>query len=67
MSRMNEQSQQEEEQQNLSGAFDYEEYLKNQFDKDFAEFVASYEKDYKNSPRVKGETAYQTASDLKPF
>ena len=52
MSRMNEQSQQEEEQQNLSGAFDYEEYLEKRFDKDFAEFVASHEKDHKELQRI---------------
>jgi len=46
MSRMNEQSQQEE-QDNLSGAFDYEEYLSKKFDEDFADFVASHEKEIK--------------------
>ena len=36
---------QQEEQLNLSGAFDHEEYLESQFEKDFAEFVAVREKD----------------------
>lgn len=39
-------------QENLSGAFDYEEYLERQFEKDFAEFVASHEKDYKELQRT---------------
>ena len=45
MSRSGEWAMQQEEQQNLSGAFEYEEYLEKQFEKDFAEFVASREKD----------------------
>ena len=52
MSRMNEQSQQEE-QDNLSGAFDYEEYLSKKFDEDFADFVASHEKDDKEERMMK--------------
>ena len=61
MSRMNEQSQQEEEQQNLSGAFDYEEYLSKKFDEDFAEFVASHEKDDKELQRI-AESAQPVAA-----
>lgn len=49
MSRSGEWAMQQEEQQNLSGAFDHEEYMESQFEKDFAEFVASREKDYKES------------------
>ena len=45
MSRSGEYAMQQEEQQNLSGAFDHEEYLESQFEKDFAEFVAVREKD----------------------
>ena len=45
MSRSGEWAMQQEEQQNLSGAFDYEEYLEKQFEKDFAEYIALREKD----------------------
>jgi len=35
------------DQENLSGAFDEEEYLEKRFEEDFKKFVASHEEDYK--------------------
>ena len=53
---MNEQSHQQDERENLSGADDYEAW------------IASMENDYKKTmPLVIAATAYQTDSDLKPF